>query len=82
MSLYYVLKSVCMYLLSKEYDVENPMISSVNDVINHGGNPKQAVKELLIGRDTTTELSKPILDISFESAVIKNKQYGHKGSKA
>lgn len=57
--------------LAKKYDVEIPIITAVDNAINHGGDPKQAVRNLM-GRDTTTELSKPILDLNFESAVIKN----------
>lgn len=64
--------------LAKKYDAEIPIINAVDDVVNHGGDPKLAVKELM-GRDTTTELSKPILDIHYETAVIQNAAIGVRG---
>ena len=57
--------------LAKKYSVDLPIIEAVDCVINHNGDPKEAVKNLM-GRDTTTELPKPIIDIGFESAVLKN----------
>lgn len=57
--------------LVTKYAVDIPIIKAVDKVISHGGDPKEAVKDLM-GRDITTELSKPILNINLESAVIKN----------
>lgn len=57
--------------LSEMYEVETPIILAVNQIINHGKSAKTIAMKLM-GRDSTTELSKPVLDINFESAVIKN----------
>ncbi len=57
--------------MSEKFDVEMPIISAVDAVINHGLDPKEAVRDLM-GRDCTTELPKPILDINYEAAVIRN----------
>ena len=64
--------------LAKRYDVELPIIYAVDAVINHGSDPKEAVHELM-GRDSKTELSKPNLDLNYESAVIKNAAMRVKG---
>ena len=64
--------------LAEKHDVELPIITAVDAVINHSADPKQAVHELM-GRDSKTELSKPILDMNFESAVIKNAALRAKG---
>ena len=64
--------------LSKKYEVEMPIITAVNAIINLGANPKNAVRELM-GRDSKSELSKPILDLNYESAVIKNAAMRVKG---
>jgi len=64
--------------LSKIYNVELPIITAVDSVINHEAVPNDAVRELM-GRDCKTELPKPILDLSFESAVIKNASLRSKG---
>lgn len=57
--------------LSQRYEVEMPIVSALDDVIHHRREPKEAVK-LLMGRANRSELAKPILDINFESAVVKN----------
>ncbi len=64
--------------LAKKYDVEMPIIAIVDKVINHGVDPKEAVRELM-GRDSKTELPKPVLDINYEAAVIKNAAMRGKG---
>ena len=64
--------------LAKKYDVEMPITTGVDAIINHGADPKNAVHELM-GRDSRTELTKPILDLNFESAVIKNATLRAKG---
>ena len=58
--------------LADKYDVELPIISAVNAVIYYEINPRDAVKQLM-GRDSKTELAKPVLDINYESTMIKNK---------
>ena len=57
--------------LAKKYDIEMPIINAVNEIINHGINPKNVVSKLM-GRDFKSELPKPILDINYESMVLKN----------
>lgn len=55
--------------LSEKYRVEMPIISAVNDVINHGENPRKAVNNLM-QREKKTELSKSVSDIDFESTFL------------
>ena len=57
--------------LSKRYSVELPIIFAVNDVINHGADPRKAVLELMT-RDKKTELSRSVLDINFEQSILEN----------
>ncbi len=57
--------------LAEKYKVEMPITGAVDAVINHGMSPVHAVRELM-GRDTISELPKQILDLTYESAVIKN----------
>ena len=64
--------------LAEKYNVEMPIIAAVDAIVNHGAAPKNAVRELM-GRDSKTELPKPILDLNFESAVIKNATLRVKG---
>lgn len=64
--------------LAKKYEVDMPIITAVDAVINHGADPREAVR-VLMGRDSKTELSKPILDLNYESAVIKNAAMRVKG---
>ena len=67
--------------LAEKYDVEMPIMTTVDAVINHGADPREAVKELM-GRDSKTELSKPILDLNYESAVMKNATLRTKGDQS
>ena len=55
-----------------------PIITAVDAAIKHGADPKDAVRNLM-GRDSKTELPKPILDLNFESAVIKKVTVKAKG---
>lgn len=64
--------------LSEKYEVEMPIVTAVDAIVNHGADPKNAVRELM-GRDSKTELFKPILDLNYESAVIKNAAMRVKG---
>jgi len=57
--------------LSEQFDVNMPIISAVDQIINHGISAEKIAMELM-GRDSITELSKPVLDINYESAVMKN----------
>lgn len=57
--------------LSEKYEVEMPIVAAVDAIINRRADPKNVVRELM-GRDSKTELPKPVLDLNYESAVIKN----------
>lgn len=57
--------------LSSRYNVELPIISAVNDVINHGTDPRKAVLKLMT-RDKKAELSRSVLDINFEQSILEN----------
>lgn len=65
----------------EKYKVEMPIIIAVDEIINHGVDPKNAVKELM-GRDSKMELPKPVLDLNYESAVIKNDALRVKGDQS
>lgn len=67
--------------LSEKYEVEMPIIAVVNTIVNRGADPKNAVRELM-GRDSKTELTKPVLDLNYESAVIKNASMRVKGDQS
>ena len=67
--------------LAKKYDVEMPIVAAVDAIINHGANPQDAVRDLM-GRESKTVLPKPILDLNFESAVIKNDAMRAKGDQS
>lgn len=67
--------------LAEKYDVEMPIITAVDAIINRGAEPKNAVRDLM-GRDSKTELSKPVLDLNYESAVIKNATMRVKGDQS
>ena len=67
--------------LAKKYEVEMPIIAAVDAIINRGATSKNVVGELM-GRDSKTELTKPILDLNYESAVIKNAVMRVKGDQA
>lgn len=63
---------------AEKYEIEMPIITTVDAIVNHGMNPMSAVHELM-GRDSISELPKPILNLSYESAVIKNASIRVKG---
>ena len=65
--------------LAERYDVELPIITAVDAVINNGVDPKNAVKQLM-GRDSKTELLKPLHDLNYEAAIIKNVAMRVKGN--
>ncbi len=64
--------------LAEKYEVDIPIIRAVNEIVNHGADPKNAVHELM-GRDSKTELRKPVLDINYESVVLRNISLRTKG---
>lgn len=57
--------------LADKYEVEMPIISAVDAVINRHIDPNEAVR-LLMGRENKAELSKPILNLNYENALIRN----------
>jgi len=59
--------------LMQRYDIDMPIVTAVNAVVNEGANPKETVA-CLMGRDKKSELSKSILDINFESTILKNRR--------
>lgn len=59
--------------LAKRNNVEIPIINAVNEVINHGADPKTTVN-MLMNRDRKTELTRSILDINYENSIIKSKR--------
>ncbi len=67
--------------LSEKYEVEMPIVTAVDAIINRRADPKNAVRELM-GRDSKTELPKPVLDLNYESAVIKNAAMRVKGDQS
>ena len=50
--------------LAEKYGVEMPITASVDAVINHGADPKEAVRKLM-GRSTKTELPKPVFNLNY-----------------
>lgn len=59
--------------LAKRNNVEIPIINAVNEVINHGADPKATVN-MLMNRDRKTELTRSISDINYENSIIKSKR--------
>ncbi len=67
--------------LSKKYEVELPLITAVDAVINYGIVPSDAVQKLM-GRDYKSELRKPVVDINYENAVLQNTALRVKGDQS
>ncbi len=67
--------------LAEIYGVEIPIITAVNEIINEGRQVDE-ITEALMGRDSKTELSKPVLDIKYESAVGKHATLSVKGEQS
>ena len=67
--------------MSKEYNVEMPIVAAVDAVINHGADPGDTVTKLM-GRKKKTELTRPVLDMNYESAVMKNAAMRVKGDQS
>lgn len=59
--------------LMERYSVEMPIILAVYAVVYENTDPETAVKQLM-EREKRSELSKSILDIDFETTIIKNKR--------
>lgn len=64
--------------MSEEFGIEMPIVHAVDSVINHGVEPGEAVRKLM-GREKKTELTKPVLDIKYEAAVMNNAGIRSKG---
>ncbi len=67
--------------LAHQYEVEMPIISAVNSIVNDGDDPETVIGALM-GSNERTELSKPILDLNYESAIIKNALRSNKGDQS
>ena len=59
--------------LAKKYNVEMPIVSSVNMIISEGIKPKEVLAKLM-GRGYKSELNKSDIDVAFESIVMKNRK--------
>lgn len=59
--------------LMQRYEIDMPIMTAVNAVVNKGANPKETVA-CLMSRDKKSELPKSILDIHFESTILKNRR--------
>lgn len=59
--------------LMQRYDIDMPIVTAVNAVVNEGADPKEMVTRLM-SRDKKSELPKSILDINFESTILKNRR--------
>ncbi len=59
--------------LAKKYDVDMPIVSSVNKIINKGVRPIDVLAKLM-GREYKSELNKSADDIVFETLVVRNKK--------
>ena len=64
--------------MAEKYDVDMPIVRAVDNVVNHGGRPENVVKHLM-EQDSGTELKMPVLDLNYESAVIRNASLRIKG---
>jgi glycerol-3-phosphate cytidylyltransferase len=59
--------------LAERYNIELPIITAVNAVVNGHADPTEIVRSLMC-RHKKMELSKSILDINFENTILKNKR--------
>lgn len=64
--------------LSEKYAIELPIITAVNEIINHGVSPRESVRDLM-GRDSKTELPKPVICPGYETTENKNAALWAKG---
>ena len=56
--------------LAKRYRVDMPIIAAVDAVVNKGDNPAETVRRLMV-REQKNEISKSVLDLNFEEALIR-----------
>ncbi len=54
--------------LAEKYEVEMPITASVDAVINHGADPKEAVRKLM-GRSMKAELPKPEFNLNYGNSL-------------
>lgn len=59
--------------LAKRYRVDMPIIAAVDAVVNKGDNPAETVRRLMV-REQKNEISKSVLDLNFEEALINSKR--------
>lgn len=57
--------------LSKQYDVDLPIINAVYSIVNEGNNPKSVLNSLM-GNDIRSEVNKPVFDVKLEADTINN----------
>lgn len=57
--------------LAQMHSINMPIVFAVNDIVNNGGSPEDAVHDLM-GREMTTEIPKPIIDLDHESVLISS----------
>lgn len=60
--------------LAEKYGVDMPITRAVDAIVNRSADPADAVR-MLMGREKTTELMKPVVDSSFEAAVLRNVEW-------
>lgn len=59
--------------LSEIFNIEVPIISGVDSIVNKGADPAQTVKQLM-NRDKKAETTKSMLEINFENKLLSNKR--------
>ncbi|MCR5047386.1 MAG: glycerol-3-phosphate cytidylyltransferase [Saccharofermentans sp.] len=67
--------------LADKYEVDMPIIKAVNSIVNDSADPEDVIRALM-GSDERTELSKPVLDVDYEAAVIKNAIRSNRGDES
>ncbi|MBR5048578.1 MAG: NAD(P)H-dependent glycerol-3-phosphate dehydrogenase [Erysipelotrichaceae bacterium] len=51
--------------LSRQLDVDMPIVKGVDQIVNHGADPSEIVRRLM-NRDRKSELPKPLFDLNYE----------------
>ena len=64
--------------MAKKYDVEMPIVAAVDAVVNQGADPAEIVNRLM-GRAKKTELTKAVLDMKYETAIVNNAALRRRG---
>ncbi len=67
--------------LSRRYDVEMPIIGAVDRIVNHDASPQEEVRNLM-RRSRKTALPKPIIDLNYETARIRNASIRARGEQS